>query len=292
MNSDLFLNLLKQLKEKFHETNLLLTSSYIVGKGSDINEKHFPALAESSDFVAIFHSYMTYDNYMDANKARDLAYIEEYFGDILSNINMNDKNKILIGLPFQSPEFVLNPKSFLNRMVDFNTVCDLITLPDKSDLSKTLLRSDLAYTLRYDAQTKINSEIVFECSRSVANKMRFAVGLGMGGAMISGLHHDDIAGKCGFETYTWKDFEDVMTAIRTRTDKTRTFTLLRTINEAIEVIWKELQPIPTTGNSQGNAPANKQQNTTTNNNNKPSHSARNSICVSALIGGIAIYLLL
>lgn len=51
--------------------------------------------------------------------------------------------------------------------------------------------------------------------------------------MISSLHHDDVHGKCGFETYTWKDFENTNVFIPKRNEST--FPLLRTINEAIAI---------------------------------------------------------
>lgn len=162
---------------------------------------------------------------MDANAARDTAYIEKYFDNILTHTN---SSKILIGLPFESPEFVLNPKSFLNRSVDFNEICEMFYNP--TELSELLLRSGLAYILALP-RNGINS--VIECSRSVANKMRFTIKRGLGGTMISSLHHDDVHGKCGFETYTWKNFENTNVFIPKRNEST--FPLLRTINEAIAI---------------------------------------------------------
>lgn len=235
------MKLLNDLQRKLNETSHLLTSSYIVGNGSDISESDFPALIDACDFVAIFHGYLNVNNAFDAYKARQKALIEEFFDNILKNIN-SMSHKILIGLPFASPECVLNPKAFLYKMIGYNVVCDIITKRNNSRLDRDFKPIDLAYTLQFDSKTKINSEIVFECSRSIANKIRFAMKRRLGGTMISSLHDDDVDGKCGFEVDTWHDFKSSKTVtLHIPVRNNTTFTLLRTINEAINVTLDEIQ---------------------------------------------------
>lgn len=83
---------------------------------------------------------------------------------------------------------------------------------------------------------------VIDSSRSIANKVRFAMKRGLTGVAMDFLDFDDVFGKCGIDNDTFEDFkpiEGVTLKFPKRTDPT--FLLLRTVNEAIDVTMDEIK---------------------------------------------------
>lgn len=238
-------NFISNLKSLFHglsvklkESNRLFTSSCDVLQGSDIELIKLSSLFKIADFNTVFNSYSHVNNEKDALEARSFSTITEYNDDLLRIFNTHqqiERYKIVIGFPFDSPQFIrMDNDTKLNRFVDYNTICELLS---NEDWEKSFdNESGLSI-----ARSKMNEKgeelsVVFESSRSIANVMRYAVKREFGGAMISLLHKDDVHGKCGFEEDTWTDFnadKGISLNISKRSDPT--YPLLKTVNEAIEV---------------------------------------------------------
>lgn len=229
---ELFLKLLTRVHKILHDTTHILACSCIVGNESVTSESDILLLTEACDFIAIFHDYSNVGSPFDAYNLRKKAVIEDFFDNLLKRTK-SKPHKFLLGLPFTSPEFVLNPKPFFYRTIDYNIVCDIIMRNNYTKLDKDFKPADLACIRQFESETQINSVIVFECSRSVANKMRFVVEKRMGGTMISALHEDDVDGKCG----TKSNYGTINIPKRNKSSNT----LLRTINEAFSVNLGEIQ---------------------------------------------------
>ena len=99
--------------------------------------------------------------------------------------------------------------------------------------------SEILARYRNDNVTNV---ITYDSSRSVANKVRYAMRKNLGGISGWDICMDDFQGDCPIDTDTFMDFKTVpgvelKLPTRTRTD----YPLLRTINEAISLSMEELR---------------------------------------------------
>lgn len=106
------------------------------------------------------------------------------------------------------------------------------------------------YSLTYHSESgvglamnmEMNHGYLFESSRVIANKMRFAMRNSLGGAVIDGVELDDPHGLCNFENDTYDDYKSVIPEatlnIPTRTNAYPFFT--NTVNEAIIVALDQI----------------------------------------------------
>lgn len=233
-----FISLISGLKDRLSDHTL--TSTYTIG--SDIKAYHFPELSKFYDLVTILHSYNKVNSTSDALKARDFNYITKNI-DTLISMGV-PASKIVLGLPYDSPKFITTlstSESRFSELVDYNTICRLLSSNNGKNWHKSF-DSDAGLAIAQSKQY-LNDEIysiVFESSRSIANKLRFAMKQGLSGAMTDLIHKDDIHGKCeGFDSDIWSDFKPVYGwEIPERNDST--LPLLKSINEAIEVTLDEM----------------------------------------------------
>lgn len=231
-------SLFKGLKSKLRESNRLFTSSCEILPDSDIDNINESGIFKVPDFIALFNSYSNVKNERDAINARSFTNVTEYIDDLFRIFNSHDEieqYKIIIGFPLDSPEFITKEnESKLSRFVDYNTICGLLSTENWQKSFDD--ECGLAIAKSQTNEHGENTLIVFESSRSIANKMNYAMSRSLGGAMISLLHKDDIDGKCGFEADTWTDFKPKngkTINIPKRNDSR--LTLLRTINESYKI---------------------------------------------------------
>lgn len=95
----------------------------------------------------------------------------------------------------------------------------------------------IAKEMNEKGQTKVVS---YDSSRSIANKVRYAVRKDLGGVMVWSIDTDDFRGDCEREEDTYADFRakpGVKLMMLERTSKN--YPLLRTLNEAIEISQDE-----------------------------------------------------
>lgn len=92
------------------------------------------------------------------------------------------------------------------------------------------------------ADTKVKV-MVYDTSRSIANKVRFGVRQELGGFMVWSVDTDDFLGKCQLDKDTYEDFGNIekqksfYQILKLRVNKN--YPLLRTINEAATIAMEE-----------------------------------------------------
>lgn len=257
--------LLGELHKKLNESSRLLIASCDLGNGAEMDEVDVALFYRVSDFIALFHSYPNARGVNEAFLVRNISYIENHIKTITGYTStLFAELHFLIGISFESPEFITtisNGQSKLSRWLDYNDVCELPLNGNGQKWTKSFDNiTDLTVAKSKTVEPGEEHTVVFESSRSVANKLR--ISLYFGGVMISALHKDDVRGKCGFETDTWDDFkpkDGSMLNIPKRNETS--FTLLRTMNEAMDILT----------------------------NKKPSSSTYNTVNLVALFGGILTF---
>lgn len=260
-----FVSLIKELKENLRDR--LLTSTYSVG--NNINEYRFLELSNHYDLIAILHYFNLPNSVDNGLKARNMSYIEEHIDTLLKD--GVQPSKLLLRLPFDSPVIITMPDNDLskyNRSVDYNTICDLLSRKNGTKWQKSFNDAvGLAVAWNKNAKEGEENAIVFECSRSVANKLRYALKRGLGGVVTGLLNEDDVLGECGFEADTWEDFKPKEGVILNfpKRNKTSKFALINTLNEAVEVVLDEIRQ-------------------------DPSNSTKNTVYFMLLVGGLLAFL--
>lgn len=142
--------------------------------------------------------------------------------------------KIILGLqllPTVFDHFSSDVEKF-----DYSQVC---VLNDKYDATRGLNTAKKPMPILWTFLPE-NERYIFESSRSIANKVRFAVRRDLGGIMAFSINYDDFEGKCNSENDTFADFKSATSvALNVPEAKNTTFPLLHTMNEAIVVAMDE-----------------------------------------------------
>lgn len=102
-------------------------------------------------------------------------------------------------------------------------------------------RYGIWHTFAIKKRATKNTFVILESSRSIANKVRFAVKRGLAGVAAVHMQFDDYLGVCAKNDDTFVDFQPAESAILNipqRNDST--FPLLCTINEAIDLTLDEI----------------------------------------------------
>lgn len=256
-----FVLLVKELRESFRPHKLLLTSAFgaskaVIDQGYDIRQ-----LSKYLDFLHIMcYDYGgAWDKRITANaplKDKGINSIT-FTIDYLIKLGASP-SKIVMGIPFYGRTFITknnngnfedasNDVGFQgvytreNGFMGYNEICNLIT--DKSS-GWTRFWDDE----RNQAMAKFKNEelgemrvVVFDSTRSVANKMRYAMQRGLGGAMVWSIDTDDFLGDCSTDIDTFADFKPgpgVTLTIPKRYNAN--YPLLRTINEGIVISLDEI----------------------------------------------------
>lgn len=227
---------MKELKESFERVNLLLTSSFFGSKCFLDSVGDYLSLSKYLDLVYFMQMF---------TPLIDECIEEAFNGRHIMNLKQNidgliklgvPSTKIVLGLHFGGPEFKLidNDLSEFEKMVDYNEICDL-TLSNEWKKSY-----DKEASLAYLTQQNENRVIVFESTRSIANRIQPVVELNFAGIIASSIGMDDFRGECGIDDDTFDDFKPVDGGnLNILTSRNVTFPLLRTVNAAITRLMKE-----------------------------------------------------
>lgn len=232
---------LLQLSESFRQSGLLLTAS--ISASDDYLEKEFnySRIFEHFDFI----------HYQDATTStefKDISSLKEVLASQSISRYENNMDKLIeLGVPpqklvmgvqlfgsgfsYENDVEKLEPEEFKA----YRTICSEID--DK--WQKTFDNSSCLSVLTNEEEKLV---IVFENTRSVANKLRLAMKRGLAGVVSTYISNDDYQGKCSIDQDTFIDFhpvEGVKLTIPKRNETT--FPILRTINEAIVVALDEIQ---------------------------------------------------
>lgn len=165
--------------------------------------------------------------------------------------------KIVMGLPFYGRTFVTKLDGNFgdaaseigfqgvytkeNGFMGYNEIC--VLLSDRTSGWKRSYSVEMTQAVaRYrDEVTNETRVAVFDSSRSIARKIKFAMSRNLAGAMIWSIDTDDFLGDCDIEDDTFADFKPMPGVTLNLPKRVETnYPLLRTINEAMVVALDEI----------------------------------------------------
>lgn len=256
-----FVQLVKELKENFKQHKLLLTSAIGASKYTIDQAYNVKKLSRYLDFLHIMcYDYGgSWDKRVSANaplRSKDFLNVE-FTINYLIKLGASP-SKIVMGLPFYGRTFITNlegnygdssndigfqgPFTRENGFLGYNELC--LMLSNKS----------LGWISQWDGPTAQNiarhktddngktNVVVYDSTRSIANKVRFLVKKELAGAMVWSVDTDDFLGDCNTDTDTYADF-NVSPGVKLSIPKriNSNYPLLQTINEAVLVTYDEIK---------------------------------------------------
>lgn len=237
------------LNSKFTQSNLTLMVSISVSKYIDYKIYNIPALSQVVEFINFAYKYRWWPKGYRMNEAYELyskSNVENKLNELLG-LGV-PSSKIILSLPFSGAGFIdaLNDtnNAKFERMYGYNVVCQMLAYRPWY-WEKSYDNSNL-YILR----SKSNQTVIIDSSRSIANKVRFAIKQNLAGFMAEAITLDDYDCYCECDKDTFKDFKTV-DEVNLKFPKriNHRLPLLHTINEAIDVTLDEMaqeDKIPTT----------------------------------------------
>uniref|UniRef100_A0AAG5D1H3 GH18 domain-containing protein n=1 Tax=Anopheles atroparvus TaxID=41427 RepID=A0AAG5D1H3_ANOAO len=254
-----FVALVRELSQAFRKSNLLLTSAIGAGKDTIDAAYDVKTLSKYLDFLHI----MSYDYNGSWNgrigpnaplTSKDLLNVE-YSIEHLLELGA-PASKLVMGLPFYGRTFVSTvakarlgdeantegfpgPATKENGFMGYNEVCDeLKRNPDDWTLAWDTAAAEMVATKSNGTASQV---IVYDNTRSIANKVRFAVRQKLAGLMVWSVDTDDFNGLCAPEMDTYVDFGDRdKVALAIPAPVNGKYPLLKTISNAILVAQDEL----------------------------------------------------
>lgn len=226
---------MKELKDVCKKNSLLLTSSFVGEKTFLYESLDFPVLSQYFDFIQFaLHEYDPPLEAFNVNYALASRNIYDLENVIVNLIKMGvPSSKILAEVIFMGIE--LNFMSLSTKHLTYYQICDKIT----NSQTNWIRRYDSEMGLEIATQKWGRYEyqvLIFENSRSIANKIRFAVKHNLAGALVSCVNTDDYAGRCKIDENTYADYElNVNDTLKSSNRNYNTFPLLNTVNDAIEI---------------------------------------------------------
>lgn len=256
-----FVSLVKELRDSFRPYKLLLTSAFgaskkVIDEGYDI-----PQLSKYLDYLHI----MCYDygGAWDKRITANAPLQNNNNLDVETSIKYLIKlgaspSKIVLGLPFYGRTFITphegnfgdasNDNGFQgnftreNGFMGYNEICLLssrASTPWHSSWNGELNQAVIKHKNDFNSETRV---VVYDSSRSIANKVRFAMQKKLAGSMVWSIDTDDFLGDCDFEGETFADFKSNR-GITFNFPKrfNQNYPLLRTINEATVLALSEIE---------------------------------------------------
>ena len=226
------------LKEKFVQSNLMLTMTFVVSENFEYEYYNLSNLSACVDFISFEFDFKRTEGVYRIDNALDLLdtwYVQNNVEKLLESGVPADK--IVIGIHFVGPAFTIAPraKSEFRGVHKYGSVCKAqSTQPDQWEKLTPISRLSILKKRSH------NLTIVMESSRSIANKVRFAMKSGLAGIAPIHIASDDYEGKCRVDDDTFDDYSDVTEDIVFLERKEIDFPLIRTINEAIDVTLDEM----------------------------------------------------
>lgn len=163
-------------------------------------------------------------------------------------------SKLVVGLPFYGRTFKTLANGNLNDASDGAGFKGPFTREDGflgyNEICATLSNKTSGWVRQWDPQTSqvlARSErnvftqeisvVTYDSSRSIANKVLFAMSKRLAGVMVWSVDTDDFLGICDLDEDTYEDFKKVASAPKRLSGS---YPLLRTINEATLLAVEEL----------------------------------------------------
>lgn len=225
----------------------MLTAS-VIAKSENFHEVlNIAKLSEYIDYVHLIPLYDYIETWPGSNrvenvlKERGISNIE-YSINRLINSGVASAKIILglefIGLYFNSILDLSVKHATFRKTMGYNEVCDLLSndpdtkwdkfFDDTSNMNIAKHESKPFFMIR---RIRV---LVFENSRSIANKVKLILSHQLGGAMAFPINTDDHDGSCGIEDDTFDDFSTLGT-FDSRNTKNATQPLLKTINYVLRI---------------------------------------------------------
>lgn len=243
-----FVELLQELRNVFNPQQLYLSAFLRVQ--TDVVRKAYDLQKIGKIVDAIL--MMTYD--MSGPWDRVIKFPAALSGDDENNLNSRvnyfiaqgaPAEKLILGLPFFGRTFTTNSDGNIddssndvgfsgpffkeNSFLGYNEFCFM-----KNRDWSVRFDSTASQAIGKFQSNGVNNVVLFDTPRSVANKVKFANGKNLGGVWIWFVDSDDFRGDCEPDSTTFADYNQITRAPRTERD----YPLLRTINEAFEILKK------------------------------------------------------
>lgn len=220
-----------------------------------------PQLSKYLDFLHIMcYDYGgAWDKRITANaplQSSDMLNVE-YTVDYLIKLGAPPE-KIVLGLPLYGRTFITNNNdgnfddpsndygfqgNFTreNGFMGYNEVCLLLSNPQSGWKRSWDAGTNEGVARWKNAATGETRVVVYDSTRSMANKVRFAVKRKLGGSMVWSVDTDDFHGDCDIDEDTYNDFKPAA-GINLDFPKryNANYPLLRTINEATVIALDEM----------------------------------------------------
>ncbi|XP_075161642.1 chitinase 2 [Haematobia irritans] len=259
-----FVLLCKELREQFNPHNLLLTSA--IGAAKNVIDMAYD-VRQISRYLDFLH-IMCYDYH--GSWDRKIGYnspLTAPNGDVLSVQYTIDyllklgapAEKIVMGVPFYGRTFKTpndgnidddtdgtafqGPYTREDGFLGYNEICQILknktsgwTTMWDPETSQVLARSEK------DIFTGLVQVVTFDNSRSIANKVKFAMDRKLAGIMIWSIDTDDFLGECEPEEDVYEDYRHLKhSGLRLPMRLHNNYPLLRTINEAMPLAIEEIK---------------------------------------------------
>lgn len=185
------------------------------------------------------HEFLPFHMIEGAQKDRNIHAIQKTIGALINS--GVPPLKILIAFKLEGSMFTRRIQKSTNHEMfvfektwKYNEICSI---------QSTASEWKRIYSKQFDLTALDDGKqvIVYESSRTFANKMRYAMKRGLAGAVVGLINDDDYLGKCNQDD-TFIDFtprEGIIFKFSQWNENT--FPMLRTINAAIEMTYDEIQ---------------------------------------------------
>lgn len=167
--------------------------------------------------------------------------------------------KIVMGVPFYGRTFKTpydgniddetdgtafqGPYTREDGFLGYNEICHI--LKNKTSGWTTMWDPETSQALAHsekDVFTGLVQVVTFDNSRSIANKVKFAIDRKLGGIMVWSIDTDDFLGDCEPEEDVYEDYRHLKhSGLRLPSRLHNNYPLLRTINEAIPLAIEEIK---------------------------------------------------
>lgn len=229
--------MIRGLKQKFSESNLLLTLKIRVPHSFDPKKIDLATLSRFVDFLIIMQTY-------DRNGNRKGYTIYEAFQDrnitqIKAKIELIIKlgvlpSKLVMYLSASGVAFTINTfHTECRGSLPYQNICHY----QKQNCTEKHDNTGLNILDCKNSTSSSTLWIIYENLRTIAHEGLFVVQNDLAGILMSLIQHDDYLGVCGIDAEnTFHDFKPITgTELTIPIGKSTTFSLLRAINAAVGV---------------------------------------------------------
>lgn len=230
--------MVKELGDSFRQSNLSLSSTflYIDGK-TDFYD--YLSFSQHVDFISFAQSF--FESKYDTLSYLNIFNVKRRINGLIQRGVPSEK--ILVDVNFMGYTFGKGNFDEFDNLMRYNEICKLTADSDEFKWEKEYKSdSDLVFLKNRDQNESID-EVVYESTRSLANRARLAITMNLGGVLTSAVNMDDFRGECPHDHETYNDFEtdDKHKSFIPKHNYT-TCPLLQTISDALYIAQYKLPP--------------------------------------------------